>query len=485
MSTTPMNDGKQKPTAASAKLRDSCEACATSKVRCNKEKPSCLRCTKRGLICEYVVTRRVGRKKYGRSSGTGDEGSSSSAALNPTSATDEAIDAGNMVFLSPVQTADTTGWFSTTPATPVSEHLSSAGAETRPRRTPGPAMALNTFAQGLHMTEEVLPLPCDDFNIDFDSYFASPESFLSHELRGLTDGFAVTTAAQDMGDAFSTAESASDEISMATILHSDTVAGTRSSVAPQVMRSHQFLGVPQNAPSHSCLARALSLMGQLVPSRLQHCSKNRPHELEEPWSMPSVHSVIVKNKEVLGAISTILQCACAQDGHLLVILCVIVSRVLNWYGIAARRCPMDDSEGNVDQHGSGDFTVRNHPSNTRSENASQQLDWTANTVPLAVAAAGDYPLQGEDSARMRSQLVLSELHRVQRLVGELAVKLRHQNGKPGYVDMSGDDSALGYGTSDMLPPMSVELMDQLESNLREQLKVLSSEIVEDLRKDSQ
>ncbi|EMF17167.1 uncharacterized protein SEPMUDRAFT_34261, partial [Sphaerulina musiva SO2202] len=40
------------------KLRDSCEICASAKVRCSKEKPSCSRCINRGLKCEYGLSRR-------------------------------------------------------------------------------------------------------------------------------------------------------------------------------------------------------------------------------------------------------------------------------------------------------------------------------------------------------------------------------------------------------------------------------------------
>jgi hypothetical protein len=48
---------------ATTKLRDSCSACAASKVKCTKEKPSCSRCAKRGTTCDYLVTKRPGRKQ--------------------------------------------------------------------------------------------------------------------------------------------------------------------------------------------------------------------------------------------------------------------------------------------------------------------------------------------------------------------------------------------------------------------------------------
>ena len=52
------------------KLRDSCHACAASKVKCNKGKPTCSRCEKRNAACEYVATKRAGRKHDSRLSNT-------------------------------------------------------------------------------------------------------------------------------------------------------------------------------------------------------------------------------------------------------------------------------------------------------------------------------------------------------------------------------------------------------------------------------
>jgi hypothetical protein len=45
----------------SQKLKDSCDKCSSSKVRCTKEKPSCARCDKLGCACFYSPARRVGR----------------------------------------------------------------------------------------------------------------------------------------------------------------------------------------------------------------------------------------------------------------------------------------------------------------------------------------------------------------------------------------------------------------------------------------
>src|SRR5947208_442156 len=66
---TPSSSAGRRSTAPAApKLRDSCHACASSKLKCYKEKPTCSRCAKRGITCEYVATKRGGRKHENRSS---------------------------------------------------------------------------------------------------------------------------------------------------------------------------------------------------------------------------------------------------------------------------------------------------------------------------------------------------------------------------------------------------------------------------------
>lgn len=43
------------------KLKDSCDPCSASKLRCNKQKPTCARCTALNQQCSYSPARRAGR----------------------------------------------------------------------------------------------------------------------------------------------------------------------------------------------------------------------------------------------------------------------------------------------------------------------------------------------------------------------------------------------------------------------------------------
>ncbi|CAD6503071.1 BgTH12-02741 [Blumeria graminis f. sp. triticale] len=56
-----MSDAPVKRSHPTPKLKDSCDMCSASKVRCNKQKPVCDRCERLGCSCFYSPARRVGR----------------------------------------------------------------------------------------------------------------------------------------------------------------------------------------------------------------------------------------------------------------------------------------------------------------------------------------------------------------------------------------------------------------------------------------
>ncbi|GIZ43997.1 hypothetical protein CKM354_000720600 [Cercospora kikuchii] len=64
--TSAMSTGVSKTSSrrrrSAPKLKESCDCCAIAKVRCTRERPSCLRCRSKGNDCQYSISRRAGRK---------------------------------------------------------------------------------------------------------------------------------------------------------------------------------------------------------------------------------------------------------------------------------------------------------------------------------------------------------------------------------------------------------------------------------------
>ena len=52
------------------KLKDACDVCSTSKVKCDKQRPICTRCDKFGYLCFYSLARRKGRPHPLKNQGT-------------------------------------------------------------------------------------------------------------------------------------------------------------------------------------------------------------------------------------------------------------------------------------------------------------------------------------------------------------------------------------------------------------------------------
>jgi Fungal Zn(2)-Cys(6) binuclear cluster domain/Aflatoxin regulatory protein len=68
---------------APQKLKDSCDKCSASKVRCTKEKPTCGRCDRLGYPCSYRPARRVGRPYRPRTSSSDNQTDEAAAAEAP------------------------------------------------------------------------------------------------------------------------------------------------------------------------------------------------------------------------------------------------------------------------------------------------------------------------------------------------------------------------------------------------------------------
>jgi hypothetical protein len=169
--------------------------------------------------------------------------------------------------------------------------------------------------------------------------------------------------------------------------------------------------------------------------------------------------VIIKNEQTIEAISNMLHCQCAQDSYLLTIMALIVFKVLGWYAIAARE------------------TSTSEPNQGR-----EFPEITQQTQRFP----SEYSVDGEDHGRMAGQVVLSELHRVQRLVNVLSQRLKgHGMPNRGSSDILDQLATQGPEISfdaEGTFPLPITMLHQLESDLRKRLRALSADIVDMLRR---
>ncbi|KAL9114752.1 MAG: hypothetical protein Q9227_001431 [Pyrenula ochraceoflavens] len=440
---------RRKNEPGTLKLRDSCHNCAASKLKCSKEKPTCARCMKRGKVCEYFATRRVGRKQGNRSNNPSLSTQAEGASTTSTTSKDNEINETDTIEALLNQYAPP-GY---------SDTLPSPLFPTEPPPVQPTLPFLNSTPA--------------DFNIDFDNYFTSPISLSI--LDGLDDPTYqdshletnITTPFPDnafpISDDLSTASTkftSPSEVEK-TLTDQASLTNLAGQISP-IENPQSSMDIVSD--SHcGCLLQALSLLKQLSPNASRRCTAQLSRGYENSRShLRPLQVVIADNEQTIKVISSMLSCPCAQDGYLLAIMSLIVFKVLGWYAAAARETT-ESEEG--------------HVSASSSNNALHHLGHD-------LQASGSYYIESEDQGRMAAQLVLSELHRVQRLVNTLSIRLKdhkawnQEDGKSRSVVADKWDK-LGRAENDF--PFSPTLLDQLEMDLRKRLRTLSSDIVNILR----
>ncbi|KAF2133646.1 hypothetical protein P153DRAFT_393448 [Dothidotthia symphoricarpi CBS 119687] len=411
------------PSSAPApKLRDSCDACASSKLKCHKQKPVCSRCAKRGIACNYLATRRAGRRYDSRRS---DRRRPDSFSPIPESQLDQ---------------LDIDAWFgANTVAGSCDDYFL------------GPSTALST-GTGVNPDPDLtshLPSPVNNSVTipNLDHYLPSPTSFW------VPDTSSTDVLGQIGGDFFSVAASVSHDESDR---HNEDVINVRP-IDEQNEQHENFTSIEtQKSGSRidttfaCCLTQAMTLLQRIFsqPSTVtENACKNTQAENDLATNirvdgnhLPPTDVVIATNKQTMDAVAVMLQCSCSQNGYLLAIISLIVFKVLDFYGAAANT-----------SHG---------PTNHKPD---------------------------EDSTYMTVQLVLGELHRVQRLVNQFSAKMKEQTalGASDIQDKGTMTTALcgERQGNDVSTPFSKIMSDQLEIDLRKRLKSLSMGLVAHLRRD--
>ncbi|KAL3470934.1 aflatoxin regulatory protein-domain-containing protein [Aspergillus californicus] len=439
---------------STVKLRGSCHACALSKLKCSQDKPTCARCAKRGTSCHYLASKRAGRKQGSR---TGSLRSPIKTDHQPKSVNGD-DDGKNILAASPrlmqyaLQQDRNLDVYR-------GIHHHHHHHHNHHQRTPSyPDSIPSLLSSAGPPTSATTPLTFG--HPEFDGFLASPMSMslldgtdvdyfcgTDVNFKGLNSFpdpmsfFTPDNAIQMLEDAFPNPPPL--------VLKTEASLSDVSSSPPTT--EIYSLGSP--IPQCACFARSLSLLRELFPNPSAGCTTagSSSDDNDRP-APPTIQQVITQNEQTIQEINQILDCYCSHDGYTLSILTLTVFKVLSWYGAVAQ-----DSTTALDE-----VQNQTHP---------EQVD-------KAPAVIGGYHLQGEDQGRMAAQLVLSELHRVQRLVNTLFQRLRDQGSQDGLPHTRPNGVGI-TGNESLLP---VNLLDNLAVDLRTRLRGLSGEIVERLRR---
>ncbi|MCJ1470523.1 hypothetical protein MMC07_009169 [Pseudocyphellaria aurata] len=276
------------------RLKDSCNSCAASKVKCSKNKPTCTRCEDRGISCQYVASQRSGRRSTLSSVGA----PSVSTAITPPPEPSQ---------FNPHKACSST-------VTPSSLAFEANSGVHEPD--------LNDFAD----------FPMSNFDNDLLDQWGN--NFLSTPM---TDGAVYeSTALSPLATTckqtpISHAGYGSVDHSLESGFEPVFPAGFEDLDFYRTEFSKDFKEPPQR--QHSCLSLALDILPSLyIPPPMCEIMSLSPCNHQSF----TIDYIISTNKKIIESISIMLDCPCSLDGQLAFVLALITLQVLAWYDVAAK-----------------------------------------------------------------------------------------------------------------------------------------------------
>jgi hypothetical protein len=308
----------------------------------------------------------------------------------------------------------------------------------------------------------------------------SPFDLLGMECGGITGS--ITQTPNDIESLLMPAEridfdhaSLDTPSSLDLLSTSSAASSTASNIHSLPTGKTSISDITETSPC-GCLMQALDLLKKLsTGSASSRTAFPSPDATDMPRTANagSAQTVIFENKQSMEVVSSKLACSsCVEDSFLLTVISMIVLKVLERYAAVAQTQPhkIGKSEPEAD-----------NPARVSISTTSGSDDWMR--AP-SHAQNGSYDDGG--SGRVPAQLVLSELHRVQRLVNQLSPKLKGPKEREGQniapkMRYWGRPRAAGDGDIMALTSILAGTLDQMERDVRKSLSTLSTEIINGLR----
>ncbi|KAI5923914.1 aflatoxin regulatory protein-domain-containing protein [Camillea tinctor] len=414
------------------KLKDSCDNCATAKLRCSKEKPTCSRCEKRGKKCQYFATKRAGRRRVSSLSERSSASSPGSMQIPLPQSASRPAETAPPLYFDPI-----------------------------PSLSPLVKPASTSINESSDFFSSWIPMPLTDVRIADSGgenlgIFSSYDDFLCPSL--------ATTSEKLSGSIFSTTvnETYLDTPLCPTI---SSPSEHQSSTA----RDTELPNEEKSERSLSCISRATDILNQV-------CSHNSIEYTGTPNSGPfnrkvynvlDTAGIIEGSRYVFGVIQDILECSCVRDGYLLFIIYLVVRKVLDKYTTAAQEISMSNSPQNHIRQGHHQQQAAYHPQQNLGLHQSREDNGT----------------HGAESTHISTHLLLHELHRVRGLFNMLSQQLRSACGQSPSPQLAATDgshgithcgAASGREQSLNLPPA---ILAQAELDLRNNLSNLTARLM--------
>ena len=291
------------PRNSKKKLRESCNNCAISKVRCSKERPICKRCEDRGTLCQFSLSRRSGKRRRVPISenGTANSNHPSSGSASP--------------LPSELQQQ---------PAAEIQRPLSIP--QSKPQKVADTMMLWEYPFLDLDADGEL------DNQLDHGSSYGEGKASICPRTPLNSPDSAVHSQISMLPKPVPAPQ---QPFAINQPMHPSPVQG------PEALSIPDF-PIPC---SEDCMAIILNIL-QVLHTAHQSCTWPSP---ASPFIQPhfsEIDRILVENKEAIDLVGNILRCPCSLDWQLWLVLTLVFSKLIARYGdvISNGGCSREDSK---------------------------------------------------------------------------------------------------------------------------------------------
>ena len=403
------------PAQQPVRVRLACDSCSAAKVKCDKRRPACERCSSNQLHCTYSVSRRHGCKRRVASepaltangAATIPQQSSSGGGCPPASTTKR--QSCDTVGLSTDDNSEVSG------SSTANEGINFHNGNDLPDRFQ--YLADDVFTMGLDLDESKFSA------FPFSDSLPTPYATSQNSYR--------PPSQQEPGQApwtpFPTPSTTSidDEdlrisgYSVASPTASNSNGGASSQLTDSHKNPNQATANEKLKEVHDCEAYALSLLRSLhhwplysPDKQSQITSSNQPCAISEtylangntnPEVLHSLDTILYANKYALSGVVKLLDCSCAQRPHLATLCMSIITKMLSLYEIAATT--------GISSPGS--------PSSASPTSTTHNLSGPR-LARSTVIQVGVFDLDEEDQATLQRGILLRQLRKMESAIEKFA-----------------------------------------------------------------
>ncbi|KAF2182193.1 Zn-II 2Cys6 regulatory protein [Zopfia rhizophila CBS 207.26] len=372
------------------KLRASCDACSRAKVKCDKVRPTCHRCGNMGICCNYSPSMRLGKPRKNRNpDGTIQRDVSPASSCGPLGPRPDMI---------PRTTSSTSTASSPEPMDPYfygpstpEYHYQDAFMAASFDGSHSPYSDTGSFVSGWSNDDQLMFQQPSEALFTSMPQFPPPSSYAGH-VR--------SSSVQSHPDVFSPM----DSLTHSPPLSSPQYFGMAEQQSLPIFSPEKIASPPPMVPAplptpptsataqnHDCTQFAFSTLNSLYSPPSSQPSAGDFNGASN--GLPTLDTVLATNKTAIDKVFVLLGCSCSANPHFSTTIAFTIIKILSWYQAVAgmNHIPTES------------------PINTQIE-----------AFTHAPISLGDFRLEGENEETIRTQLVLSELRKVEKLIDKFS-----------------------------------------------------------------